>query len=674
MTLKSQIERFSVNETNFNSVITGSSGATVDLGGGAGTVKTLASAIDTIQIGNNRGAWTTATAYAINDIVLESGAYYRCPVAHTSGVFATDLASGKWRLNQGGDTTILTHRGRLVEDVITARFSTVTAMIADVNLVVGDVVETFANQNGAVIAQKWEIVAAATGTPDGGTYINLSGSGLQAKQIFGPAITPSHFGAAHDESDYGAELQSWADYCGSRSVANERFAGVGVGTYFTASPVVIKSSFKAFGLMFIEPLGSYAPTTSPVILIDKSAAVIDGLRARNSNAVSGLTGFEIGQPEVKTFSSGAASFDRNVVVRDYSVTIVNGVGVNGGTGLSAYAPDSLNEINALNIIGGEYFGNSDYSMFIGDSRYTSAIIPTEFHGTNVKIIGATLDQGKFKADRVFGLDVQAYFEKGASPSNIAIELGGFAEGSLAGVNIHECHVKSYDYFVKCLTGVNDITVTKNTLSGVSICGLYLTTDQYPYKWENNVVFGSFGSGKPVHTGARSGLTSNFWNKRTIDSENLYNGEQTGSTTTILPNKREMIGNETNIYDIRRYRYYVTPFTANVTVSGTTATFTTPSEVANFNGGDAIKLAGGSLSYIRSVNYDAGTCLLNAASTSGVTTLEQQKTLPRRIDWSFEIPTTTSAEVQYGSVRWNTFATVSTPDGWVFKTTGWTAMA
>lgn len=197
MTLKSQIERFSINETNFNSVITGSSGATVDLGGGAGTVKTLASAIDTIQIGNNRGAWTTATAYAINDIVLESGAYYRCPVAHTSGVFATDLASGKWRLNQGGDTTILTHRGRLVEDVITARFATVAAMIADVNLVVGDVVETFANQNGAVITQKWEIVAAATGTPDGGAYIDLTGSGLQAKQVMpSRTITPQHYGAA----------------------------------------------------------------------------------------------------------------------------------------------------------------------------------------------------------------------------------------------------------------------------------------------------------------------------------------------------------------------------------------------------------------------------------------------------------------------------------------------
>jgi hypothetical protein len=42
------------------------------------------------------GAWLTATAYQVNDAVKEAGSSYICLVAHTSGVFATDLSAAKW--------------------------------------------------------------------------------------------------------------------------------------------------------------------------------------------------------------------------------------------------------------------------------------------------------------------------------------------------------------------------------------------------------------------------------------------------------------------------------------------------------------------------------------------------------------------------------------------------
>ena len=41
-------------------------------------------------------AWLTGTAYKINQIVVQSGSLYRCLIDHGSGVFATDLAAGKW--------------------------------------------------------------------------------------------------------------------------------------------------------------------------------------------------------------------------------------------------------------------------------------------------------------------------------------------------------------------------------------------------------------------------------------------------------------------------------------------------------------------------------------------------------------------------------------------------
>lgn len=52
-----------------------------------------------------RGQWLTATTYAVNDCVQQNGSSYICLFAHTSGTFATDLASVYWSLFvQKGDT------------------------------------------------------------------------------------------------------------------------------------------------------------------------------------------------------------------------------------------------------------------------------------------------------------------------------------------------------------------------------------------------------------------------------------------------------------------------------------------------------------------------------------------------------------------------------------------
>lgn len=45
-----------------------------------------------------KGAWLTGTAYAVSDIVTQSGGCYICVTAHTSGVFATDAAAAKWMI------------------------------------------------------------------------------------------------------------------------------------------------------------------------------------------------------------------------------------------------------------------------------------------------------------------------------------------------------------------------------------------------------------------------------------------------------------------------------------------------------------------------------------------------------------------------------------------------
>ena len=51
-----------------------------------------------VATGVPRGLWLTAIAYIIKDLVQQGTNSYICASVHTSGVFATDLAAGRWVL------------------------------------------------------------------------------------------------------------------------------------------------------------------------------------------------------------------------------------------------------------------------------------------------------------------------------------------------------------------------------------------------------------------------------------------------------------------------------------------------------------------------------------------------------------------------------------------------
>lgn len=52
----------------------------------------------TVEGFNWEGQWLTATTYQVGDVVQQIGSAYICVVAHTSGVFATDLSAFRWQL------------------------------------------------------------------------------------------------------------------------------------------------------------------------------------------------------------------------------------------------------------------------------------------------------------------------------------------------------------------------------------------------------------------------------------------------------------------------------------------------------------------------------------------------------------------------------------------------
>jgi hypothetical protein len=65
----------------------------------------------TVEGFNWEGQWLTATDYQVGDAVQQSGSAYICVVAHTSGVFATDLAAIKWQLVAEANLQIIDHTG-----------------------------------------------------------------------------------------------------------------------------------------------------------------------------------------------------------------------------------------------------------------------------------------------------------------------------------------------------------------------------------------------------------------------------------------------------------------------------------------------------------------------------------------------------------------------------------
>lgn len=68
------------------------------LANGIVTPDTLSTATQALIAGwVPRGAWITARTYAVKDMVTQNSNSYVCITAHTSGVFATDLAAGKWQ-------------------------------------------------------------------------------------------------------------------------------------------------------------------------------------------------------------------------------------------------------------------------------------------------------------------------------------------------------------------------------------------------------------------------------------------------------------------------------------------------------------------------------------------------------------------------------------------------
>jgi hypothetical protein len=235
-----------------------------------------------------------------NQVIEYNGEFYRAAAgtlpytttATTPDVDSNLVSVGDAVLRQdlaaaGGAGLIGTEDGVSVQAAISARvitFDNVADMAAATYLKVGQKVRTLGYYTpGDGGGNDYEIVATGTGVDDGGSYIDLVGSGLQAKGLFtNGVISIVQFGAVGDQTtDCSPAINAairFAGDGGSVRVPKSGSLSNGYPSYYVASSIAINANDFT---LYSEPSAEYTEgfyTDQPIDIIQCSGY---GLRVEN---------------------------------------------------------------------------------------------------------------------------------------------------------------------------------------------------------------------------------------------------------------------------------------------------------------------------------------------------------------------------------------------------------
>lgn len=250
----------------------------------AGMVPAAALAPDALAIVSDwepRGAWLTATAYAVKDTVTNSDAAYVCLVAHTSGTFATDLAAGKWM--------VISNDVPWSRVVGAATFEVAT--LADLKALTDRPAVVFVasrTTHGDGFAGAFRWVDGSSTTADDAIVVEpTSGTSGRWKRIYAGAIDALWFGFKPDGLSASGSANSTALQAAiTLGIATATAVELPAGTAYLASAINISGSVKVRGKGWGTILRPTADAITNVFNVTGSTIEISDMLINGDTVVS----------------------------------------------------------------------------------------------------------------------------------------------------------------------------------------------------------------------------------------------------------------------------------------------------------------------------------------------------------------------------------------------------
>ena len=526
----------------------------------------------------------------------------------------------------------------------------------------------------------WDVVLASTVIVDAFQFLQSTGAPALALslRVIDGVYNVVHFGAinngATDATEAIQAALDAADLAGQRAIAYFPF-----GNYVVSNTLSVNChSRMEYGSTIMPSLMAANAVVYDIIkrtFHDGITVVGDaGVDPANGTIGIRISGTGISASRTQLTRCAAIRCAYGYIISTFSVMIDNCITNSNTTNIAVYAPSTSQEINDLNIIGGNHGDPvGPYAIKIGDPDFSTTIPIGDNHGSRLLLQGFACDKGTIKVDSVFAIKLDSlYFE--ASSNGKCIELGtsGYP-GSARQIIIDTCHFRSAKYAVYCDDAVDGIDFRPCNFSGITHCALYVVSDIYSYSYCGGVKTGSFGSGQEVHTGQRA-ISAYPFNAKTIDIYGLLNGESVGQSTQVYKNKVEQ-----EIATKKNYLYIGTSMSwaRNRTVGGGASktgdvvgnivTMPDQSSVKPFNGGDNITV-GGVMGIIRVVDYEARTLLVNPGVTPlplGTQAITQYELTPSLSGVAYSTPTRTDGANGSMLISGNVGQS-----GWVYQGDAW----
>lgn len=348
-------------------------------------------------------------------------------------------------------------------------------------------------------------------------------------------------------------------------------------------------------------------------------------------------------PGVTLYSPRATRFSIGLQISTFNVTVLGGVIPQNDHNILVYATDTnFNQINDVSLIDVQADSAASsvgqaYGLRVGTTGNGTYAANTN-QGTNLLVQGCNFDGAPVYIDNLFAVKyVHDYHEQagGYTYHGAALVLGSAGASTLQGFSADSNWFTNFDYAIQLVSAVQGLTIGPNTYASIKYAALQSNaTETQSFNYTRGIAAGSTNFAAPsseVQTNFSAGISVSqlTFNGLTLSQDFLNNGVQlapsTTATTNWYPAGQSLDGNINQSSAFGRFRNAsIAQSGIAGTQSGATFTFTTCAQATAFNGGDRISSTSGGNSFIKSINYNACTAVLDG-SFSGANAISQSTT-------------------------------------------------